>query len=315
MSTRSLRDHSKQLEAFAASATARASSQPDDWLLAITAKNQRDSADEARLDAVREEAAQRGELLEWRFVGQRLNQGALPLDFLSKLAAPLNNLLVRSAYFSRTHTEPMYGAADELSREIGLSLIGVAPGSTRLFISGSATPDTTGDSAFWDGVSSVIDVLSNSANFEQFFDRLDDIGERAAEALHQTLKAIEGEECSMQLTWHGSGGFRTVEATFDRVVQMRTLLDGFSDSEERQERLSGRVSLLSVKGRMQVEMDDGSKATVRFKPRTQAALVAGLTLNAQVQLDVAVRVTHDPISDHDVKRYSLLGLDAPLLRG
>ena len=54
MSTRSLREHSKQLEAFAASEAERARNQPDDWLLAITAKNQRDSADEARTVVQRE---------------------------------------------------------------------------------------------------------------------------------------------------------------------------------------------------------------------------------------------------------------------
>lgn len=315
MSARTLREHGEVLRSFAEAADAASKAAPDDWLALLTAKNQSDNAEAAERAAAVALALDAGELIEWRFVGQRLKHGALPLEFLSRLAAPLNNLLVRAAYFTRTKTEAMYGAADDLSKEISLSLVELAPGSSRVFIRGNSALDTTGHSAFVDGLNGLFEVLTHSSDFQQFYDHLDDIGERASEALHDTLKALESEECSVELKWHGADRERHFEASFDKVVQMRALLEGIGDAKERQERLSGRISLLSVNGRLQLELNDGTRATVRFKPRTQYRFVSELTLNAPVNLDVVAKVTLDPISGEEIKRYSLVSLDAPLLSG
>jgi hypothetical protein len=313
MNSRLAKEHSKTLAQFATVARERAEANPSDPWLAIVAKNQVDNASAAGLTARVSDALDAGEVLEWRFIGSRLHSGALPLDFLSRLAAPLNSLLVRAAYFARNKVDAMYGAADELSREIDLSLVGVAPGSTRLFIRGSAVPDLTGSSAFTEGVEGLFGVLSHNSNFAEFYDQIGEIGERAAEALHDTLKAVETEECSMHLTWHTSGQPRQFDATYDNVVHMRALLEGIKDDREYHESLSGRITLLSINGRLQLERDDGSRATVRFKPRAQAALVGTLTLNTPVQLDVVAKVTVDPVSGGEIKRYSLISLDSPLL--
>ena len=299
---------------FAKATEAQALIDQSNWLLAIAAKNQRASADEALRVADREAALERGELLELRFSGARLKGGALPLDFLARLAEPLNNLLVKAAYFARNKSEAMYGAADDLTREIALSLVDVAPGSTRVFIQGNASPDMTGSAALVDGVEGILTLLSSSADFQQFYSHIDDIGERATEALRDTLRAVESEECSVEFTWHSSSkSSRTVSATHDRIVQMRALLEGLDEVQERTEHLEGRVLLLAVNGRIQLQLNDGKKATVRFRPRMQAQLVAGLTLNSFVGLDVVAKVVKDPISGEDVKRYSLTSLATPLL--
>lgn len=313
MSARSLHEHGKTLTEFAKSSEARAQMAPHDWLAELTAKNQRQSAVEVQLSAAQADAEESGEILEWRFMGRRLQHGELPLDFVAKLAAPLNNLLVRSAYFARNKVDAIYSASDDLSKEIGLSIVGIAPGSTRLLLRGSASPDTTGQSAFSEGVAGLFEVLSSTSSFEQFYDRLDDIGERAAEALHDTLKAVESEECAVEIRWHRMGHDSLVQATFDRVVQMRALLEGITDAQERRETLSGRISLLAVNGRIQLETDEGRRVSVRFKPRTQTMAVSDLTLNAPVKLEVSVRVTHDPIGGGEIKRYTLLTRHTPLL--
>lgn len=313
--SRKLRDHGVALSHFAAETERQAASDPNDWLLPIVAKNQRVAAEEILRAADIEDAQPAGEILDWRFIGNRLPRGEMPLDFLSRLAAPLNNLLVRAAYFARTGTEAMYGAADDLSREIGLSLVGLAPGSTRLIIRGNAMPDLTGASALSDGLNGIFGLMSTAAtDAAGFYDRLDDIGERASEALHGTLKAIEGEECSVEVTWHGAAAApRVFAVTFDRVVQLRTMLEGVQNVHEVQERLVGQITLLSTNGRIQLVLHSGQRVTVRFKPKSQATLVANLTLNAAVSLDVVAKVSLDPISGDEIKRYSLVSLDAPLL--
>lgn len=316
MTDRSVRDHATQLAHFAEQSEAKLRAGGTDWFLPIVANNHRAAAQAALRSAAIAEAVELGELVEWRFVGSRLHDGKMPLEFLAKLASPLNNLLLRAAFFARTGTEAMYSAADDLGREMALSLVGLEAGSTRLLIRGNASPDTTNVSALSIALDNVFAVLDSTqvGNALSFFEHLDDLGERASEALHETLKAIESEECSLEVKrFEPSGAVRVVQATYDRVVQMRALLDGSGDVAEGQERLSGLITLLSTNGRIQLTLADGSRATVRYKPRTQAQLVESLTLNAAVELDVRAQIRRDPITGADIKRYSLLSLEAPLL--
>ena len=309
MSVRDLRAHHQQLDEFASSAEHAAREHPDDWLAGLAAQNQRANADEAgRLLAIAE-AEELGELVELHLSGPRLRHGFLPLEFLARVAQPLNNLLVRSAYFVKTKADAMYGAADEVSRDMGLALVGVGAGSTRLMIAGRSTPDTTGFSAFEEGMSGLFSVLDNSGDFRSFFEHLDDIGERGAEALHAVLKAVEGEECSLELLWHRPDAPRHFSAPFERIVQLRALLDGIDDQIERSGELAGLVTLLSANGRIQLELGDGRKATIRFRPKTQAAMVARLTLNAGVVVTVQTKVTRDPITGDDIERHALSTID------
>lgn len=316
MSRKSIREHAAQLAKFAEDSEADTSNGPTAWLQPIVAKNQRAAAEEAMRAALVEEATESGELIEWRFVGARLHDGHMPLDFLAKLAGPLNNLLVRAAYFARTGREAMYQSADEVSREISLSLVGLVPGSTRLLIRGNTAIDATGVSALSTALGGVLSVLSSVTpkGAGEFFNHLDDIGERAAEALHDTLKAVEGEECSVELKWHlPGGGEQVAQLTYDRVVQMRALLDSVTGVEERRERVSGLVQLLSANGRIQVLTATGARVTVKYRPRSQAEFVSKLTLNAAVDLDVRVKIGRDPISGDEIRRYSLVPTDGPVL--
>ena len=309
MSVQDLRAHRQQLEDFASSAERAARELPDDWLAALAAQNQRANADDAGRMLAIAEAEALGELVELHLSGPRLRHGFLPLEFLARVAQPLNNLFVKSAYFVKTKADAVYGAADDVSREMGLALVGVGAGSTRLMIAGQSTPDTTGFSAFEEGKSGLFSVLDNSGDFRSFFEHLDDIGERGAEALHSLLKAVEGEECALEMVWHRPVDPRHFIAPFERIVQLRALLDGIGDQVERSGELEGLVCLLSANGRIQLELADGRKASIRFRPKTQAAMVARLTLNSAVHVTVQTKVTRDPITGDDIERHALSSID------
>lgn len=305
MSHEFLKQHASELRRNAAETLARATAEPDNWLLQLTAKNQRDAAAEAERNLTIAEAGKSFEALEWRLVGQRMKFGEVPLSLLAKLAEPLNKLILRAAYFVRNGIEPLQGVGDDLPNELDLRLAGLMPGSARLFIRGTTSPDTTGASAFGSAVSNLFDVLAVTEDFTQFYERLGEIGEGAAHSLRDTLKALEQEECSLEINWHSAQNPRTWSATFDQVIRVRTLLDGSAEPTYRQSLLEGTITLLAVNGRVQIVDFVGKKKTIRFNPKQQGEQVSVFRLGQQVELSVTERVVLDPITDYELIRYSL----------
>lgn len=309
-----LRKHAASLAAHAVETARRAEENPDDWLLGIVAENQRDAALQVERDAAAEDAAEAG-VLEWRLNGARLRGGEVPLTLLARLADPLNKMLTRAAFFASNHEEPPHGVPDAWARALDLRLAEIAPGSARLMIRGNPWPDTTGKSALEDAIGNVFNALAFTADFSQFYERLSDIGEGASTALRDTLRAIETEECSLDLVWHKPSEYRRWRASTLEVTQVRALLDGTAEPRYRDSMVSGTVHLLALSGRIQLLTDTGRRITIRFNPKTQAGEVAGLTLGQVIQLPVRERIVVDPLSAEEVSRYRLLdqraGLELP----
>lgn len=304
--------HAEQLRRNAAETFERAAQEPDDWLLQSIAKNQLDAAAEAERDLVLEEAGATYEALEWRMIGQRLKLGEVPLTLLARLAGPLNRLILRAAFFARNGVEPSPSVGEDMTDELDLRLAGIAPGSARLFIRGNSMADTTGQSALNQAIDNLFDVLNSTEVFTDFYERLGDIGESAAHALRDTLKALEQEECSLEVRWHSRDNARAWSASFDQVVRVRSLLDGSAEPTFRQGLLKGMISLLAMNGRLQVIDDSGTKKTVRFNPKHQSDQVQSMRLGQLVELSVTERVVVDPITDYELVRYTLNSLSGPI---
>jgi hypothetical protein len=192
MSNDILRRHAEELRRDAAETLERAEQSPDDWLLRSVAQSQQRAAMEAARQLVIAEVGESNDALEWRLAGQRLKAGEVPLSLLARLAEPLNKLLLRAAYFARNKLEPQQGGVGEdLTNELDLRLLGVAPGSARLFISGNTGIDTTGNSALKEAVEHLFETLeaagalstgklSTDAAKELYLKLLDDADTRTA---------------------------------------------------------------------------------------------------------------------------------------
>lgn len=312
MTSEFLKRHAEELRRNASETLERAASDPGNWLLQASARNQLDAAAEAERNLAIEEVGVSFDALEWRLVGQRLKLGEVPMALLARLADPLNKLLLRAAYFARNGIEPSQGVGDDLTNELDLRLVGVAPGSARLFIRGNSNPDTTGASALGSAVDNLFNVLTATNDFTEFYERLGEIGESAAHALRDTLKALEQEECSLEVKWHSAHNARQWSATFDQVVRVRGLLDGTTEPTFRQSILRGMVTLLAVSGRLQIADEAGVKRTIRFGPKQQGEQVGALRLGQHVELAVTERVVVDPITDYELVRYTLNPPQGPL---
>lgn len=300
-----MKEHTEKLHQFAKETELRARENPNDFLLQLVAKNQRDAsqdADEKYLMAVGQQSAQS---LEWRLIGARTESGKVPLGLLTKLSDSLNKMLLKAAYFSRNKEDAKRGVGEKFEQELNLNLAGLSKGSARLFIMGNMLPDATGSAPLPDAINHVLNALGSGEVATSFYDSLGDLGEQASSALHDALKAMEQEECSVEVTWHAIGDSRIESLRFDQIVRMRTMLDGTAGDGVVDDEVNGLVGLLASSGRIQIIEASGQKKNVRFKPKSQGQRVAQLRLGQAVNLKTRARIYRDPLTGEETRLHRL----------
>lgn len=309
MNLQQIKDHVDQLKIFAAETSARAKSEPNNFLLQLLAKNQIDAASEAELDLITHQAKQASNAIEWRLIGERTRHGNMPLGMLGKIADPLNKLLLRSAFFARNKEEPIRGVGEDFANEMGLRLAGLAEGSVRLIIVGNTMPDSTGSAPLVDGMERLMIALGAGEQPLAFFEAISEIGEKASSSLHDVLKAMEQEECSVEVSWTVFGQTSARSLRFDQIVRMRSMLEEAETAEQEDHELSGVIGLLASTGRIQIVQSTGEKTNIRFSPKAQGDWVSRLRLNQAVSLKTSAKIFRDPVTGEETRVHRLAGTD------
>lgn len=310
MSLHSLKEHAEQLQIFARKTGERVKAEPDNFMLQLIAKSQREAAEDAELKYLLELGVQNSQSLEWRLIGERTKSGRVPMGMLAKLADALNKLLLKASFFARNKEDPSRGVGELFSNEMNLKLAGLAEGSARLFIVGNTAPDATGSAPLEEGLEHILDALASGEQPSAFYESLGDLGEQASNALHDVLKAMEQEECSVEVTWHSGAEGRSQALRFDQIVRMRSMLSDSVDGSPEDDEVRGIIGLLASSGRIQIVSDVGEKTNVRFKPKSQGEWVSKLRLGQAVTLKTKAKIYKDPASGEETRVHRLSGTDA-----
>lgn len=305
-----LKDHAAQLRIFARESEARAAAEPENFMLQLVAKNQRDASEDVDMEYLLAAGQQSAQSLEWRLIGERTKGGRVPMALLAKLADPLNKLLLKASFFARNKEDPSRGVGQMFSNEMNLKLAGLAEGSARLFIVGNTAADATGSAPLEEGLEHILDALASGEQPGAFYESLGDLGEQASNALHDVLKAMEQEECSVEVTWHSGAEGRSQALGFDQIVRMRSMLSDSVDGSPEDDEVSGIIGLLASSGRIQIVRETGEKTNVRFKPKSQGDWVSKLRLGQAVTLKTKAKIYKDPASGEETRVHRLSGTDA-----
>jgi hypothetical protein len=309
MNLPALESHVNQLKQFAAATATRAANEPDDFVLQLMARSQAAAAEHAELQYLQELGSHGASALEWRLVGERAKNGHVPMGLMARLSDALNRLLLKASFFARAKEDPSRGVGEGFAQEMNLKFAGLAEGSARLFIVGNTFPDTTGSAPLADAMGNVLSALSSGNDPSTFYDALGDLGEQASSALHDALKAMEQEECSVEVNWRAHGEVQTQALRFDEIVRMRSLLEGADSNEFEDDEVAGLIGLLALTGRIQVIKADGQKTNVRFKPKTQGQWVAKLRLGQAVSLRTRAKILRDPLTGEETRLHRLVDTD------
>ena len=309
MSTDFLERHASELQREARQTAERAASAPDDFWLNVAAANQEDAAREATQMLAQEYARASGELLDMRFLGPKAN-GSILLDSFLKIVDPLNKAWKAAAYHLR------HGVVDgrigfDIGDALNLKLAGLAPGSTRILLTGNGAMDLAGESLLRDTLTQTFQLLS--APNDEFIDAVDAVGGRSAQLFGEALKAIDVAGLSAEFTWQDRGTMHVWHGTSDEVVRIKALLAGVAERQIFEETIEGVVSGIFENGKLDIRTES-KKVRVRF-PLDMIPFVQSLQIAAPTSLRVqTTRYTH-PITHRDVETHQMIPNSSNLLIG
>jgi len=164
----------------------------------MAAKNQQQAAHDAMQELRLAYAEEVGELLDLRFIGPKAN-GSILLDAFIRIAEPLLKGWKAAAYRIR-HGTASGGIKNDITETLNLKLAGLAPGSTRIFITGIGTPDLSGESLLHSTLVQTFCLLN--AQNDVFYDAVDAIGGRAAQHFADAMKAIDMAGLAAEFSWN-----------------------------------------------------------------------------------------------------------------
>lgn len=304
MSAKFLREHARSLAGFAKETRNLAQTAPDDFFLQLAAKSQEDSAHATERMLALEEAEEVGELVDVRLIGPRAD-GSISLDFFIAAMEPLSKAWKLAAHRLRYGHDATRGVGADVVSALNLKLAGLAYGSTRVFVTGNAMPDLTGESLLQATLTQTFRLLNSKQ--EDFYDAVDAIGGKSAHQLSEFMKALDGAGLAAQFTWQSPKGRQFWEGRSDEITRLRSLLDTLREPERYEEVIEGRVAGITDTGRLDVRTDDG-KVSIRF-PLKLTAQVQRLTITSLTRIRVQTARYWDTVEKKDIYKRQLLQVE------
>ena len=304
MSSKFLREHADSLSRFAIETADRARATPDDFFLQLAAKNQEQSAQGVEHQLLLEEAQEAGELVDLRLIGPCAN-GSISLDWFIAAMEPLSKTWKLAAHRLRYGHDAARGVGADVVSALNLKLAGLSYGSTRIFVTGNALPDLTGQSLLQATLTQMFRLLN--AHQDEFYDAVDAVGGRSAHQLGEFMKALDGAGLAAQFTWQSPRGRQFWEGRSDEITRIRALLDTIREPERYEEFVEGRVTGITDTGKLDLRTEDG-KISIRF-PLRLTDEVQRLTITSQTRIKVETAKYWDSVEKKDIYKRQLLSVE------
>jgi hypothetical protein len=206
-----------------------------------------------------EKSAREIEVIELRLQGSLAKFGSIPLKVLSDLSRFLCDSLQAASYKHWKGEESLRKFPGQLIDLLDLRLAGLAPGSTRLLISGSTNPDLFGQSLLEKTLVATFDLV-NSEDPESFTEAVGGLGSRSARHFRQFLKTLHKNHLQMELSWQKPTSELMVwPGSEERINQLWLSLSQTDFIPPERIFLSGEVITLSSKGKgkLEIRTDEG----------------------------------------------------------
>lgn len=303
MSAKFLREHADALSDQAKETSERARATPDNFLLQLAAKNQDQFAQRVKHQLLIEEAEEAGELVDLRLIGPRAN-GSISLDWFIAAMEPLSKAWKLAAHRLRYGNEAERGVSADVVSALNLKLAGLGYGSTRIFVTGNALPDLTGESLLQAMLTQTFRLLN--AHQDDFYDAVDAVGGRSAHQLSEFMRVLDGAGLAAQFTWQSARGRQFWEGSPDEITRIRSLLDTIREPEKYEEVLVGSVASITDTGRLDLRTEDG-KISIRF-PLSLTDQVQRLTITSIARVKVETAKYWDSVERKDIFKRQLISV-------
>jgi hypothetical protein len=232
----------------------RASGDPVDFASRLELHSMEAHLEELR-QQLRTELMERSiEVVQVRLIGEAAHAGSIPLILLARLSSQFADAIHAASQRIKSGRQ-VVRISQAIVDLLGLRLVDLAPGSTRLFISGSTSPDLFGNSLLGDSLQETFQIFEAEGD-DDLAEAVSQVGIRSARGIREFLGTLKAAELSVELAWRTPDDKeKRWEGSYQSVSRLSRSLGNFKVSEATSLTVTGVAVTLSARGRFEIEGD------------------------------------------------------------
>jgi len=213
--------------------------------------------DDLQIQLKREKEIRDKEVVELRLKGKVAQYGSIPLSVLAGIAKNISEAITASSYYIKKGSNPKGRIPKEITDTLDLRLSGMAPGSTKLFLTGRISPDLYGNSLIEDSLENTFNLL-NSESSEQLTESVSKVGVRSAKNINNLLKEINSSGLEAEISWASQFDRLFVwNGNKDNILKVINSLEKIKILESESIEYLGKLVTISLKARFEIEDETG----------------------------------------------------------
>lgn len=245
------------------------------------------------------------EIVQVRLMGELAQAGSIPLYLLANLSQQFADA-IHAASQKLKSGRRVRRISPNIIELLNLRLADLAPGSTRLFISGNLAPDLFGFSLFETSLEETFQLLQTTDDVE-LADAVSTIGIRSAKEIRNFLNTIKAADLEVEISWNaGDSRSRRWTGTYESLSRLSRSLGQFRVVEPTVVSIVGEVVTVSSRGRF--EILSGGKMYGGTFSADLLTQVAGIRIGDEAHAVVERSTVINTVTDFEKTTYQLTSI-------
>jgi hypothetical protein len=246
------------------------------------------------------------EVLQVRLLGKVARDGTIPLYLLSHLSAKIADA-IHAASQKMKSGRRVQRISPNIVELLNLRLADLAPGSTRLYITGDVAPDLFGYSLLEGSLEEVF-RLFRADDEAELASAVSVVGIRSAREIRDFLTTVKSAELELELSWNAADArTRRWSGNYDAISKLSRSLGNFKVVEPTQIRITGEVITLSSRGRFEIYAD--GKMYAGTFPSDILPQVAGVHIGEHVSAVLERTIVINTVTHVQKDTFTLVGVE------
>jgi hypothetical protein len=247
------------------------------------------------------------EVLEVRLRGRVAEAGTIPLYLLAELASKLADSIHATSQKLKSGRR-VRRISPTIVDLLDLRLADLAPGSTRLFISGNIEPDLFGESLLETSLESLFELF-DASDEDALAQMVSTVGIRSARGIREFLTTLKAAELDVEFSWRtGENRVHFWRGDYQAISRMSRRLGAFRMVEPSYISVRGSVVALSARGKF--ELDADGKLYAGSFPADLLPQVTNLHIGEDVSATIEQTVIINTVTRVEKANYALVAIAA-----
>jgi hypothetical protein len=217
--------------------------------------------------------------------------------------------MLRAAQFCRNPASSKGRIPVEVFEVLDLRLAALAPGSTKVILTGSCNPDMFGFSYFEDTLDRVFRIL-DAETPERVVEAVSRVGHQSGRKVGELMRVISNEKLETEISWRTPSGLhREWDANREKLVSTAETLRKLTTAQPEQFHFRGVVSMLNRNGKMGIAVENRGKDVIAEFPSLLLPNVQRFRLNDPISGIMEKNTIVNSVTGYEKSNYSVLEFD------